>query len=39
MQKILFSNFQNNEHDVMIERDFIFHATSGAIDVFKVDIM
>ena len=26
MRKILFSNFQNNEYDVMIERDVIFHA-------------
>ena len=37
MRKIRFSNFQNNEYDVMIERDVIFHATSGANDVIKVD--
>ena len=30
MLKIRFSNFQNNEYDVMIARDVIFHATSGA---------
>ena len=36
MRKILFSNFQNNEYDIMIERDVIFHVTSGAIDVIKV---
>ena len=39
MRKILFSNFQNNEYDFMIERDVIFHATSGANDVIKVDAM
>ena len=39
MQKILFSNFQNNEYDVMIERDVIFHVMSGANDVIKVDAM
>ena len=32
--KIRFSNFQNNKYDVMIGRDVIFHATSGANDVF-----
>ena len=37
--EILFSNFQNNEYDVMIERDVIFHTPSGAIDVIKVDVM
>ena len=39
MRKIRFSNFQNNKYDVMIERDVIFHATSGANDVIKVDVM
>ena len=39
MQKIRFSNFQTNEYDVMIERDVIFHSTSGADDVIKIDIM
>ena len=39
VQKMRFSNFQNNEYDVMIERDVIFHATSDAIDVIKVDVM
>ena len=39
MQKVRFSNFQNNEYDVMIERDVIFHAISGANDVISVDIM
>ena len=41
MLKIRFSNFQNNEYDVMIARDVIFHATSGAKknDVIKVDVM
>ena len=39
MRKILFSNFQNNEYDVMIEPDVIFHVTSGANDVIKVDAM
>ena len=29
----MISNFQNNEYDIMIEGDIIFHATSGAIDV------
>ena len=37
--EILFSNFQNNEYDVMIEHDVIFHTPSGAIDVIKVDVM
>ena len=38
MRTIPFSNFQNNEYDVMIERNVIFHATSGENDVIKVDI-
>ena len=39
MRKILFSNFHNNEYDINIETDIIFHAMSGANDVIKVDIM
>ena len=39
MRKIPFLNFQNNEYDVMIERDVIFHATSGENDVINVDVM
>ena len=35
----MISNFQNNEYDVMIEHDIIFHATSGTNDVIKVDVM
>ena len=38
MVKMRFSNFQNNENGVMIERDVIFHATSGANDVINVDV-
>ena len=37
MCKIQFSNFQNNEYDVMIERDIIFHRTSAANDVIEAD--
>ena len=42
MQKIRFSNFENNEYDVMIEGDvidIIFHVMSDANDVIKVEIM
>ena len=39
MRKTQFSNFQNNEYDVIIERDVIFHAASGANYVIKVDVM
>ena len=39
MLKIRFSNFLNNEYDVNIERDVIFHATSGANNAIKVDVM
>ena len=39
MREILFSNFQNNEYDIMIERDVLFHAMSGANDVINMDVM
>ena len=32
-ENTIFLNFRNNEYDVMIEREVIFHATSGANDL------
>ena len=39
IRKIRVLNFQNNGYDVIIARDVIFHATSGANDIIKVDVM